>query len=128
MLRGRHRGLPVAIDRAVMLPYEFKEGLQDGYGHQTDEFGEYSMSRYSDEYSSDTTSEESSDGRSTTHSPPPGVGSQQEKADPAPPSPPARGRDIAPRRRVVHADTVRSLEERTNDVVDEQLRSGAFMK
>ncbi|KAI0941630.1 hypothetical protein AcW1_003472 [Taiwanofungus camphoratus] len=25
MLRGRHRGLPVAIDRAVMLPFEFKE-------------------------------------------------------------------------------------------------------
>ena len=25
MLRGRHRGLPVAIDRAVMLPYEYKE-------------------------------------------------------------------------------------------------------
>jgi hypothetical protein len=24
MLRGRHRGLPVAIDRAVMLPAEFK--------------------------------------------------------------------------------------------------------
>ena len=24
MLRGRHRGLPVAIDRAVMLPNEFK--------------------------------------------------------------------------------------------------------
>jgi hypothetical protein len=23
MLRGRHRGLPVAIDRAVMLPFEF---------------------------------------------------------------------------------------------------------
>jgi len=25
MLRGRHRGLPVALDRAVMLPHEFKE-------------------------------------------------------------------------------------------------------
>ena len=24
MIRGRHRGLPVAIDRAVVLPYEFK--------------------------------------------------------------------------------------------------------
>ena len=24
MLRGRHRGLPVALDRAVMLPQEFK--------------------------------------------------------------------------------------------------------
>lgn len=24
MLRGRHRGLPVAIDRAVMLPFEFE--------------------------------------------------------------------------------------------------------
>lgn len=25
MLRGRHRGLPVAIDRAVLLPSEYKE-------------------------------------------------------------------------------------------------------
>lgn len=25
MLRGRHRGLPVALDRAVMLPHEFQE-------------------------------------------------------------------------------------------------------
>ncbi|KAI9062394.1 hypothetical protein FKP32DRAFT_1593550 [Trametes sanguinea] len=41
MLRGRHRGLPVAIDRAVMLPYEFKEGLQDGYGEEN--YGDYAM-------------------------------------------------------------------------------------
>lgn len=25
MIRGRHRGLPVAIDRAVMLPKEFRK-------------------------------------------------------------------------------------------------------
>ena len=25
MLRGRHRGLPVALDRAVLLPHEFKK-------------------------------------------------------------------------------------------------------
>ncbi|KAH9855968.1 cation transport protein-domain-containing protein [Lenzites betulinus] len=41
MLRGRHRGLPVAIDRAVMLPYEFKHGAQDGYGEENE--GEYVM-------------------------------------------------------------------------------------
>jgi hypothetical protein len=30
MLRGRHRGLPVAIDRAVMLPAEFRrEGAEE---------------------------------------------------------------------------------------------------
>ena len=29
MLRGRHRGLPVAIDRAVMLPAEFKQDQHD---------------------------------------------------------------------------------------------------
>ncbi|KIM40298.1 hypothetical protein M413DRAFT_176376 [Hebeloma cylindrosporum] len=29
MLRGRHRGLPVAIDRAVMLPTEFKQDEGD---------------------------------------------------------------------------------------------------
>ena len=27
MLRGRHRGLPAAIDRAIMLPYDL--GLDD---------------------------------------------------------------------------------------------------
>jgi hypothetical protein len=25
MIRGRHRGLPVAIDRAVLLPFEFQQ-------------------------------------------------------------------------------------------------------
>jgi hypothetical protein len=30
MLRGRHRGLPVAIDRAVVLPFEFKRDDRAG--------------------------------------------------------------------------------------------------
>jgi len=30
MLRGRHRGLPVAIDRAVMLPFEFDSAFEKG--------------------------------------------------------------------------------------------------
>lgn len=29
MLRGRHRGLPVAIDRAVMLPTEFRQSNEN---------------------------------------------------------------------------------------------------
>ena len=29
MLRGRHRGLPVAIDRAVILPFEFREPVDE---------------------------------------------------------------------------------------------------
>lgn len=29
MLRGRHRGLPVAIDRAVILPFEFRDAAED---------------------------------------------------------------------------------------------------
>lgn len=29
MLRGRHRGLPVAIDRAVVLPFEFRRPAED---------------------------------------------------------------------------------------------------
>lgn len=37
MLRGRHRGLPVAIDRAIMLPHEFKkDGEFDGDGDNGD--------------------------------------------------------------------------------------------
>jgi Trk/Ktr/HKT type cation transporter len=30
MLRGRHRGLPVAIDRAVLLPFEYQQFPGDG--------------------------------------------------------------------------------------------------
>ena len=29
MLRGRHRGLPVAIDRAVILPFEFRDAASE---------------------------------------------------------------------------------------------------
>ena len=29
MIRGRHRGLPVALDRAVLLPHEFKKHESD---------------------------------------------------------------------------------------------------
>ena len=29
MLRGRHRGLPVAIDRAVVLPFEYRNPAED---------------------------------------------------------------------------------------------------
>lgn len=29
MLRGRHRGLPVALDRAVMLPHEFRQRAEE---------------------------------------------------------------------------------------------------
>ena len=37
MLRGRHRGLPVAIDRAIMLPHEFKKDDEgDGNNEDTD--------------------------------------------------------------------------------------------
>lgn len=40
MIRGRHRGLPVAIDRAVMLPHEFSKkdkGDTEEPVHQDDE-------------------------------------------------------------------------------------------
>ncbi|OJT05481.1 Low-affinity potassium transport protein [Trametes pubescens] len=48
MLRGRHRGLPVAIDRAVMLPYEYKHDPQDGYGEENE--GEYAMEEHDTAY------------------------------------------------------------------------------
>jgi len=35
MLRGRHRGLPVAIDRAVVLPAEFGKKDQDDAQEET---------------------------------------------------------------------------------------------
>lgn len=37
MLRGRHRSLPVAIDRAIMLPNEFKKEDEDT-AEQNNEF------------------------------------------------------------------------------------------
>jgi len=36
MLRGRHRGLPVAIDRAVMLPLEFQKSDDDFADERSD--------------------------------------------------------------------------------------------
>ena len=37
MLRGRHRGLPVAIDRAVILPFEFRGVAEDVHDNDDDE-------------------------------------------------------------------------------------------
>ncbi|KIJ65956.1 hypothetical protein HYDPIDRAFT_110073 [Hydnomerulius pinastri MD-312] len=47
MLRGRHRGLPVAIDRAVMLPSEFKKPKDDLDSALQPGGGEQRSSRYS---------------------------------------------------------------------------------
>lgn len=33
MLRGRHRGLPAAIDRAVVLPYDFNLHNEEAVPH-----------------------------------------------------------------------------------------------
>ncbi|PCH35574.1 hypothetical protein WOLCODRAFT_91613 [Wolfiporia cocos MD-104 SS10] len=45
MLRGRHRGLPVAIDRAVMLPFEFRKPQEDTAAGTFDtEFGNKTIS------------------------------------------------------------------------------------
>ncbi|RDX49309.1 hypothetical protein OH76DRAFT_1403887 [Lentinus brumalis] len=106
MLRGRHRGLPVAIDRAVMLPYEFKEGLQDGRGLEFDEFGDFDV--FSESSTSSEGSEHSLDdlsthsGRDSTTQAPPGVADQEDS--------PIRGRDTVPRTNFVHADTARKVE------------------
>ncbi|KAL6301984.1 cation transport protein-domain-containing protein [Sparassis latifolia] len=37
MIRGRHRGLPVALDRAVLLPHEFRPRTQPGVGEKNEE-------------------------------------------------------------------------------------------
>lgn len=37
MLRGRHRGLPVAIDRAVILPFEFRGAQDESFRNDDDE-------------------------------------------------------------------------------------------
>lgn len=37
MLRGRHRGLPVAIDRAVVLPFEYRKSPGDGNDDEDNE-------------------------------------------------------------------------------------------
>lgn len=34
MLRGRHRGLPDALDRAVLLPREFKQSTSQAAAHK----------------------------------------------------------------------------------------------
>lgn len=49
MLRGRHRGLPVAIDKAVLLPNEHLHDLEEEVAHIRAErrsFHEDRMSQY----------------------------------------------------------------------------------
>lgn len=45
MLRGRHRGLPVAIDRAVMFPTEFKRDEDIGDPIRSDTFTQHGTGR-----------------------------------------------------------------------------------
>jgi len=40
MLRGRHRGLPVAIDRAVLLPFEYRQFPDGGNPAASDRHAE----------------------------------------------------------------------------------------
>lgn len=47
MIRGRHRGLPVAIDRAVMLPAEFEKSREDEDDEKSQGLSHVN-SRYSD--------------------------------------------------------------------------------
>lgn len=118
MLRGRHRALPVAIDRAVMLPYEFKE--QDGAGIPRDDaLNNNGVSHTST--TSDSASERShhSSYSSRDSSAPTTIETAEEKSDSASRR---RGRDITPRNTIVHAETLRRMEETTNDIVDDQLR------
>lgn len=35
MIRGRHRGLPVALDRSVMLPREFRQHTTEAQAEQS---------------------------------------------------------------------------------------------
>jgi hypothetical protein len=51
MLRGRHRGLPVAIDRAIMLPMEF-DSNNGGSTPESDDNSPPNMDASSTAYSS----------------------------------------------------------------------------
>ncbi|WVQ71337.1 hypothetical protein IAR50_000865 [Cryptococcus sp. DSM 104548] len=76
MLRGRHRGLPVAIDRAILLPKEYAritapaDGLQPVQSHVSH------ISRISQQLNSFTPSHENNDGGSSTAIEAKGTGEQ----------------------------------------------------
>ena len=131
MLRGRHRGLPVAIDRAVMLPAEYKDSVEFNQPHE--ELRGYARSR-----SSTTTSRpEGWQGSSVITGLNPGEDPNRLSAHMASGTDhrdksPMRGRDIAPRRprrgsALTNAGTVRSVGEQTNEIVDELVHRGGLM-
>ncbi|TBU40177.1 cation transport protein-domain-containing protein [Dichomitus squalens] len=129
MLRGRHRGLPVAIDRAVMLPIEFGDHSDNGFGDEANSTRDYLPRRFS---TMDATSEHSLEDL--------GVGNdrtrtldrtytQTQPRSGAPlnaEAPFGRGRDAAPKRVSIHADTMRDLESRVNNVVDQQIHKSGL--
>lgn len=125
MLRGRHRGLPVAIDRAVMLPFEFRDDYQDTLDESyADDFGDNMTSQSSDNNSQHHLDD--LDGRPRTIDPldtqaqirPEGLFDQERS--------PVRDRDAAPKRVSIQADTLRDPESRMQNVVDEQTRRGGL--
>ena len=127
MLRGRHRGLPVAIDRAVMLPSEYHdEDDADEYEPPQDEFRRYARSR-----SSTTTSrpEWRPNGDAAAEQPSAYMASGADHRDLSP----SRGRDIVPRRprkgsvRTVGPGAVRDVEKETERVVDDLVQRGGLM-
>ena len=129
MLRGRHRGLPVAIDRADMLPFEFRgdslDTFEDGYG---DDITDENLTSQS----SDNTSQhhrdnlEGNDGNAQATDPSYTQAQARLESLFDRERSPVRGRDAAPKRVSIHADTLRDLESRMNNLADEQARRGGL--
>ena len=140
MLRGRHRGLPVAIDRAVMLPFEFRDEFDNGFGDSANGTADYLARRSSafdaasergtDDGGADVNNDNDRirtmdrtrtlDRTYTQHTQTrPRSGSLLD-----PDAQLGRGRDAAPKRVSIH--TVRDLESRVNDVVDQQLQKSGL--
>ncbi|PIL33508.1 transporter [Ganoderma sinense ZZ0214-1] len=131
MLRGRHRGLPVAIDRAVMLPFEFRDDSQDTFEDAyRDEMVDVNLTPQS----SDNTSQNHIDGLDTADDRSRMTGSSYTQARAQAhyedifdrERSPVRGHDTASRRVSIQADTLRDLESRMNNLADEQARRGGL--
>ena len=129
MLRGRHRGLPVAIDRAVMLPFEFRGDSQDTF---EDGYGDDITDENLTSQSSDNTSQhhrdnlDGSDGNAQATDPSYTQAQARLESLFDRERSPVRGRDAAPKRVSIHADTLRDLESRMNNLADDQARRGGL--
>ena len=120
MLRGRHRGLPVAIDRAVMLPFEFQpHQSEDETRVPSWEYGNGAEAGYSISDANENDDIEEG-GRDSDHGPI-GEGGLEEKLEGLETQAPGRS-SWQPSANAERAEGESEIQRRASRLIDEELR------